>query len=130
MAVEGLIKSHNHLGGKLEDYVAGVAVTESGLYIPVSWRWNLDAEEDYVFQVTGTEGTLTVNGFQKCVLTRRDKSEILYEHDLSKNLRERHKPGIKAELEAFSTFLKSGEREYLLNEAMASQEAVELLYTK
>jgi len=52
----------------------------------------------------------------------------LYEHDLSKNLRERHKPGIKAELERFSTFLESGEKEYLLNEAMASQEAVELLY--
>jgi len=52
ISIEGLTKSHSHLDGKLEDYIAGVAVTESGFHIPFSLRWNLDKEEDYS---TGTK---------------------------------------------------------------------------
>jgi predicted dehydrogenase len=138
--VEGLIKSNKHLGQLLEDYVAGVAVNDSGMHIPFSLRWSPHKEEDYVFQVTGTEGRLEVEGFKRCTLVKgSDEScrKVLYEHDLTKDFRERHKPGIRAELEHFHKYFL--EQKYpnleqatnnLLHEALAAQKAVELLYAE
>ncbi len=128
VAVEGLIKSNRHLQEPLEDYLAGIAVTESGLHIPFSLRWNEHQEEDYVFQVTGTKGTITVEGFKRCTLTTGRKQKILYQHDLKQNLRDRHKPGIKAELEHFVRYLDGKTEKNLLREALNAQFAVELLY--
>lgn len=139
--VEGLTKSNKYLKEPLEDYVAGIAINESGMHIPFSLRWSPHKEEDYVFQVTGTEGRLEVEGFKRCTLIQGTERRVLYEHDLTKDFRERHKPGIKAELEHFYKFLREQKEtlpelksehpaESFLHEALAAQKAVELLYTR
>lgn len=139
--VEGLTKSNKHLREPLEDYVAGVAINESGMHIPFSLRWSPHQEEDYVFQVTGTKGRLEVEGFKRCTLIRGTERTVLYEHDLTKDFRERHKPGIKAELGHFHKYLYEKKEslpglqperptESFLHEALAAQKVVELLYPK
>lgn len=131
--VEGLTKSNKHLREPLEDYVAGIAINESGMHIPFSLRWSPHKEEDYVFQVTGTEGRLEVEGFKRCTLIKGSDENcrtVLYEHDLTKDFRERHRPGIKAELEYFARFLKEEVSEGFLRAALKAQSAVELLYAK
>ncbi|MEK6845708.1 MAG: hypothetical protein AABY26_03030, partial [Nanoarchaeota archaeon] len=137
-------KSNKHLKEPLEDYVAGVAINDSGMHIPFSLRWSPHQEEDYVFQITGTEGRLEVEGFKRCTLVKgcgEGNRKVLYEHDLTTDFRERHKPGIKAELEHFHKYLREQEKllfpllperpaESFLHEALAAQKAVELLYAR
>ena len=104
--LDGLYKNNKHLGESAEDYLIGIAVTENGLYIPFSHRFSENQEEDYVFQIGGTKGILKVEGFKRCTLIRKDEEKILFEHDLSKPFRERHKPEFKAELEHFVRYLQ------------------------
>ncbi len=128
MKLEGVTKGNKHLGEPLEDYVAGMAITENGLHVPFSLRWTNHEEEDYVFSITGAKGTLKVEGFRKCTLTQGSNEIVLYQHDLSQSFRNRHKPGIKAELERFVGYLNGEHQESLLPEALNAQRAVELLY--
>lgn len=124
------IKSNKHFGEACEDYAAGIAVMENGWQAPFSLRFTDDADEDYVFQLTGTNGMLTVRGFKDCVLTRGSKHDVLYGHDLEKDITTRHLPGFKNELQRFAKFLEDGETRLLVQEGVDAQRAVELFYAK
>lgn len=126
--IDGLYKSNGHFGELAEDYAIGIAVTESGLHTPFSQRFTQDEEEDYVFQVTGTEGSIKVEGFKRCILTQRNKKTTLFEHDLTKDFRDRHKPGYKNELDHFVRYLNGETNQNYLSEALEAQMAVELQY--
>lgn len=127
--IDGKTILNKHFKREGDDYAAGVVVLENGLRIPFSLRWTKAPEEDYVFQITGTEGTITVRGFQYADITRNDGStERLFEHDLSKSMIERHKSGLINELKYFTRFIKGEKQNNFLEDALAAQKAVELLY--
>ena len=126
--IDGVYKSNQHLLLPVDDYVTGVAVNDSGQRIPFSLRWTDHQEYDYVFQISGAAGLITVEGFSRCTLTKRTKKKILYEHNLADSLRERHKPGFAAELKHFAAYLRGETSVNFVNEALAAQKAVELLY--
>ncbi len=127
--IEGFYKSHGHFKELAEDYAIGIAVTESGLHVPFSQRFTQDSEEDYVFQITGTEGSIKVEGFKRCLLMQREKKLTLFEHDLAKDFRARYKPGFKNELNHFVRYLKGETDKSLLPEALEAQKAVDLQYS-
>lgn len=128
-SVEGLTKSNKHLGEPLEDYTAGVAVLENGLKVPFSLRFTDNDDEDYVFQIIGTKGMLTVEGFKRCVLKQGNKETVLFQHDLAKDFRSRHLPGFKAKTEHFVRLLQGKETENFIQQGLDAHRAVELLYS-
>jgi len=93
---------------RLEDNVRGQALFSDQKEGVFSLRWSPHSEEDYVFEVMGSEGIIRVHGFEKAVVLKGNKTNVLYQHDMAQDIRARHKPGIKAELSAFAQLLLSG----------------------
>ncbi|MCK5474030.1 MAG: Gfo/Idh/MocA family oxidoreductase [Candidatus Aenigmarchaeota archaeon] len=93
----------------IEDNLMGAIVFDNGIKGTFSLRWSRNPEQDYVFEVIGTKGKVTVYGFDKTILSLSDKETVLFEHEKDTDFRRRHKPGIKAELLSFAQYLHSGD---------------------
>lgn len=122
---------NENLGGSAEDHLAGTAITKNGGRFNFSWRWTPVEEEDYVFEFTGERGKIIVRGFRECRISEGESrpDALVFSHNVSKSMRDRHIPGFTRELYSFREFLDTNKLSYL-EEALAAQNAVEMLYTR
>ena len=126
--VDGAEMGNSNLNGECEDYAFGTLVSHMGLRVPFSLRWTRHEEEDYVFQITGTEGRIAVHGFRSCEITQGKTTRTLYEHNTGTSLRDRHKPGFAAEQIAFADFISGTDPTLHCSDAKEAQKVVHLFY--
>lgn len=123
----------NHIGneffnGGVEDNIVGKVSFSNGRFGRFSLRFSPHQENDYVFEVVGNEGILRVYGFDRAVLVHGNDKTELYRHNPDIDFRERHKPGIKAELEAFAEFLKGSEQAKHVDDCVKAQQVIDQFY--
>lgn len=89
---------------------------------------------DYVLEVSGTEGKITVTGYEKCETRYNDgRTEVNYRHPKGPlNGRSQYSRiglGLEREIEEFMRFLGTGQKvHHTLDEALAGQKLVEECY--
>lgn len=112
----------------VEDNVRGIARFSDNRVGMFSFRWSPHQEIDCAFEAVGSEGIVKVYGFDKAVLVHGSEETVLYRHNTAVDFRERHKPGIKAELEAFAKFLRGDEPAKHVDDCVKAQEVIDRFY--
>lgn len=115
------------LHADLEDNIRGNVHFARGNCGRFSLRWSPNREEDYVFEVVGQEGIIRVYGYDRAIIISDNTEQELYRHTLS-DVRERHKPGIQAELEAFAVFLRGSEKTKYVDDCLQAQQVIDKFY--
>lgn len=113
-----------------DDNAAGSLTMKNLIPATFSFAWYNYNHEDYIFTVNGEDGQIQVRGFKYSeLISKTGKSKILFQHDLSLSLRDRHRPGINAELRDFKKFIKGGSSPYLFSYALEAQKTIEKIYS-
>src|SRR3989344_4289717 len=125
--------SVDHIGNEffhkdVEDNIRGEILFSNGKLGLFSLRWSPHQETDYVFEAVGSEGIIRVYGFDRAVLIQGDKSTELYRHNQDVDFRERHKPGLTAELEAFAEFLQGNKPTRHVDDCIKAQKVIDHFY--